>query len=141
MTQIWQPTNDLEDDDAANEDDSGKMKSEVADVLRHIPKPRFVACSTLGKVLEVVLQAANVSIGLKKVQRRNTKRMFYLCWKIFEQCRYFEEPRLCSNCSTEKTDDASLFSESAKNRVSKFPVTAAWLSSGKIIGKFLPQEF
>ena len=41
-----------------------------------------------------------------------------------EQIRYFDEPRQCSNCSSDKTDDSSLFSERAKNGASMFDVRA-----------------
>ena len=64
--QISQPANDLEDDDVANEEDSRKLKSALADLISQIPKPRFVACSILGKVIAVVSQTARTSMGLKK---------------------------------------------------------------------------
>ena len=64
--QISQPANDLEDDDVANEEDSRKLKSALADLISQIPKPRFVACSILGKVIAVVSQRARTSMGLKK---------------------------------------------------------------------------
>ena len=79
--QIPQPANDLEDDDVANEDDSRKMKSALADLISQIPKPRFVACSILGKVIAVVSQTAKTSMGLKK--RCNARRMSYLSKESF----------------------------------------------------------
>ena len=74
--QISQPANDLEDDDVANEDDSRKKKSALADLISQIPKPRFVACSILGKVIAVVSQTARTSMGLK-IKRCNARRMSY----------------------------------------------------------------
>ena len=65
MMQIWQPSNDLEEDDVANDDDSRKVKSALADVMSQIPKPRFVACSILGEAIAVVSQTAQATIGLK----------------------------------------------------------------------------
>ena len=65
MMQIRQPANDLQEDDVPNDDDSRKVKSALADVINPTPKPRFVACSKLGKVIVVVSQTANASIGLK----------------------------------------------------------------------------
>ena len=65
MMQIWQPTKDLEEDDVAKDDDSRNVKSALADVISQIPKPRFVACSILSKVIAVVSQTASASIALK----------------------------------------------------------------------------
>ena len=81
--QISQPANDLEDDDVANEEDSRKVKSALADLISQIPKPRFVACSILGKVIAVVSQTARASMGPKKMKRCNARRMSYLSRESF----------------------------------------------------------
>ena len=44
--------------------------------------------------------------------------------KASEQIRYFAERRQRSNCSTDKTDDSSLFSARTKNGASMFHVRA-----------------
>ena len=43
VMQTLQLTNDLEDDDVANDDDLQKVKSALADVICQIPKSIFVA--------------------------------------------------------------------------------------------------
>ena len=83
MIQLRQPTTDLEHDDVANGDDSRKVKSALADVTSQIPKPRFVACSINGKVIAVVSQTANASMGLKKIERRTARGVSYLRWECF----------------------------------------------------------
>ena len=70
MMRKWQPTIDLDEVDVAKDDDSRKLKSALADVMSQIPKPRFVACSKLGKVRAVVSQTASASIGLKNTMLR-----------------------------------------------------------------------
>ena len=68
VTQKWQPTKDRKEDFFASEDDCRKGKSAIAYVIGHIPKPRFVACPILGKVIAVVPQTANASIELQKTK-------------------------------------------------------------------------
>ena len=83
IMQIRQPTNDLDEVDVAKDDDSRKVKPALADVISQIPKPRFVGCSILGKVRAVVSQTASASIGLKKIQCCNARRVSYLRWENF----------------------------------------------------------
>ena len=124
MMQIRQPTNDLDEVDVAKDEDSRKVKSAFADVISQIPKPRFVACSILGKVIAVVSQTAKASMGLKKYNVAMHEGCPICVGKASEQIRYFDEPRQCSNCSSDKTDDSSLFSERAKYGASMFHVRA-----------------
>ena len=58
------------------------MESALADVIRQIPKPRFLVCSILGKVLAVLSPAANALIGLK-IHCCNARGVSYLRWECF----------------------------------------------------------
>ena len=100
------------------------MKSALAVEMSQIPKPKFVACSILGKVLAVVSQRAKASIGLKKYSVAMQEGCPICVGKASEQIRYFNEPRQCSNCSSDKSDDSSLFSERTKYGASVFHVRA-----------------
>ena len=86
MMQIWQPANDLDEVDVAKDDDSRKVKSALADVLSQIPKPRFVACSILGKVIAVVSQTAKASIGLKSTMLQCKKGVLSALGKLRSKC-------------------------------------------------------
>ena len=46
---MWQPENDRELVDDVEDQDSRKLKSAEANAMSQIPKPKFVACSVLGK--------------------------------------------------------------------------------------------
>ena len=63
------------------------MKSALADVISQIPKPRFVACSILGKVIAVVSQTAKASIGLKKYNVAMQERCPICVGNVSEQIR------------------------------------------------------
>ena len=93
--QIRQATNDLEEDDVADQDGSRKMKSALADVSNQIPKLRFVACSILGKVKPVVSQTANASIGLKYYNVAIQEGCPICVGNASYQIQYFHEPRQC----------------------------------------------
>ena len=49
-------------------EDSRKVKSAEADVMSQIPKPKFVACSVVGKERIEVSQTAKASIVLKNIK-------------------------------------------------------------------------
>ena len=63
--QRLQPSNDLEEEDVASDEDSRNMKSAVADVRSQMPNPTFVACSMLGRGIATVSQTAKASMGPK----------------------------------------------------------------------------
>ena len=85
--QIRQPAKDLDDVDVAEDDDSPKVKSALAHVKSHIPKPRFVACSILDKVIAVVSQTTTASIGLRKYNVAIQKRCPICVGKASEAIR------------------------------------------------------
>ena len=90
MMQISQPANDPEEDNVANDDQSRKVRSAFADVISQIPKPRFVACSILGKVTEVISQTASASKGLKKYDVAMQEGCPICVGKASEKIRYFD---------------------------------------------------
>ena len=75
-------TNDLDEVDVAKDIDSRKLKSALADVISQVPKPRFVACSILGKMIAVVSQTAKASIGLKNTMLQCTKGVLSALGKL-----------------------------------------------------------
>ena len=111
--QILQPENDREAVDDVRDDDSRKLKSAEADVMSQMPKPKFVACSTLGNDITEVSQTAKASIVLKEYNVAIQEECPISVENVSEQIRYLDEPRQCSNCSVDKTDDSKLFSDKA----------------------------
>ena len=81
VMQIRQPANDLVEVDVAKDSDCRKVISALADLTGLIPKPRFKACSRLGKVIAVVSQTTNAIKGLKEDQNCNERRVSHLCWE------------------------------------------------------------
>ena len=55
-------------------------------------------------------------------------------WKVSEQIRYIDEPKECSNCSADKTNDSKLFSDKAEYGASLFHVRDDWRSPGRGMG-------
>ena len=104
--QILQPENDRDVVDDVKEEDSRETKSAEADVMSQIPKPKFVACSILGNDITDVSQTAKASIVLKKYKVAIQEECPISVGKVSKQIRYLDEPRQCSNCSADKTDDS-----------------------------------
>ena len=96
------------------------MKSALADVINQIPKPKVVACSIVGEVIAAVSQTANV----KKYNVALQEGCLICVGNASEHTQYFNEPRHCSICSKDWTNDSSLFSEGAKYKPSIFHVRA-----------------
>ena len=69
-----------------------------------------------------------------KIQCCNARRGPICVGNALKQIRYFDEPRQCSNCSTEQTDDSNLFSKRTKCESAMFHVWAVGGSSRKSIG-------
>ena len=101
------------------------MKSPDADVISQMPKPKFVARSVVGKQTRKVPDTERASTEESKNKVALHEEYPISVGKISEQIGSLDEPRQCSNCTEDKTEDSILSSEIAKYGVSMFLKRAA----------------
>ena len=83
----------------------------MENVISKIPKPGTLACSIPDKVIAAVSKTAKSSVALKKYSVAIWEGCPICVGNALEQIRYFDETKQGSKCSSDKTNDSSLFSD------------------------------